>query len=92
MLLAYDHKGVSNMTWDYMIGILGVKSVLDIGCGRGISTSYFLSKGVKVLCVEGSHDAVLHSFLPQALIVEHDYTRGPWLFYNVSYFSYFLYV
>ena len=61
-----------------MLGILGVRSVLDIGCGRGISTSYFLEKGARVLCLEGSHDAVLNSFLPLDKIVEHDFTRGPY--------------
>jgi hypothetical protein len=74
----YDDQGISNNTWNFMIGIIGVKSVMDVGCGRGISTSYFLEQGVKVLCVEGSHDAVLSSFLPADKIVEHDFTRGPW--------------
>lgn len=51
----YDRMGVSNNTWNYMMGPLGVKSVLDLGCGRGISASYFYEKGAKVLCVEGKH-------------------------------------
>jgi SAM-dependent methyltransferase len=73
----FNPNGVSNMTWDYMMGILGVKSFLDIGCGRGYSTNYFHSKGARVLCIEGSHDAVMHTLLPsQDLIVEHDFTRG----------------
>jgi 2-polyprenyl-3-methyl-5-hydroxy-6-metoxy-1,4-benzoquinol methylase len=49
----YDRMGVSNNTWNYMMGPLAIKSVLDMGCGRGISTSYFLENGAKVLCVEG---------------------------------------
>jgi hypothetical protein len=52
--------------------------VLDVGCGRGISSSYFLEQGAEVLCVEGSHDAVERSLLPKHLIVEHDYARGIW--------------
>lgn len=75
---AYDEQGVSNNTFNFMLGILGIRSVLDIGCGRGISTSYFMEKGARVLCLEGSHDAVLSSFLPLEKIVEHDFTRGPW--------------
>jgi hypothetical protein len=31
-----------------------------------------------VLCVEGSHDAVMQSLLPKDLIIEHDFSRGPW--------------
>ena len=49
-----DIGGLSNNTFDFMLGIIGVKSVLDVGCGRGISTSYFLHKQADVLCVEGS--------------------------------------
>lgn len=76
--LQTDIGGISNNTFNFMMGILGIKSVLDIGCGRGISTKYFHDKGATVLCVEGSHEAVTHSLLPAARIVEHDYTLGPW--------------
>jgi len=40
--------------------------------------NYFKKNGAKVLCVEGSHDAVMKSLLPPDLIVEHDFSRGPW--------------
>ena len=59
-----------------MLSELGIKSLIDIGCGKGISTSYFLSYGCRVCCIEGSHDAVRKSFLPRDVIIEHDYTRG----------------
>ena len=59
----YDRMGASNNTWNYMMGPLGVKSLLDVGCGRGISTSYFLEKGAKVLCVEGFKTLVLRNNL-----------------------------
>jgi SAM-dependent methyltransferase len=74
----FDRMGVANNTWNYMMGPLGIKSMMDIGCGRGISTDYFLQRGAEVLCVEGSHDAVERSVLPRSAIVEHDFTRGPW--------------
>jgi len=75
----YDPMGVSNHTWDYMMGVLGVRSVLDIGCGRGISANYFHNSGARVKCIEGSMDAIEHSFLPSRdLIVNHDFTRGPY--------------
>jgi 2-polyprenyl-3-methyl-5-hydroxy-6-metoxy-1,4-benzoquinol methylase len=76
--IQYDRMGVSNNTWNFMMGPLGVKSLLDLGCGRGISTKYFLDQGAKVLCIEGSHDAVTRSLLPRENIIEHDFTRGPW--------------
>jgi 2-polyprenyl-3-methyl-5-hydroxy-6-metoxy-1,4-benzoquinol methylase len=73
-----DHEGISNNTWNYMMGKLGVKSLVDLGCGIGVSSNYFRENGARVLCIEGSHDAVEHSLLPATSIVEHDFTRGPW--------------
>lgn len=75
-----DLQGVSPAVWKYMINYFGVKSLLDVGCGRGISTSWFALHGVDVLCVEGSHDAVTKTMLPdpKTQIVEHDFSRGPW--------------
>lgn len=75
-----DLQGVSPATWRNMIEKLNVKSVLDVGCGRGISTSRFLDHGVEVLGVDGSHDAKVQSILddPDTQMVEHDFSRGPW--------------
>ena len=74
----FDPHGVSPLVWSKMITEIGVKSIMDIGCGRGTSSRWFLEHQAKVLCVEGSHDAVTKSFLPSEVIVEHDYSRGPW--------------
>ena len=73
-----DPDGISPVVWTNMITVYGIHSVIDVGCGRGVSTRWFLEHGAKVLCVEGSHDAVTQSFLPSQYIVEHDYARGPW--------------
>lgn len=88
-----DNHTISENLWNFILGPLAVKSVVDIGCGIGASTSYFRSYGAKVLCVEGSHDAVSHSQLPYELIVEHDFQRGPWWpkdTYDVAYSTEFL--
>mmetsp|Transcript_25625 Transcript_25625/g.59520 ORF Transcript_25625/g.59520 Transcript_25625/m.59520 type:complete len:255 (+) Transcript_25625:3-767(+) len=63
-----------------MISSMNVHSLMDVGCGRGISTTWFLMHGVDALCIEGSHDAWESSMLPspQAQMIEHDYSRGPW--------------
>mmetsp|Transcript_1057 Transcript_1057/g.1627 ORF Transcript_1057/g.1627 Transcript_1057/m.1627 type:complete len:380 (-) Transcript_1057:233-1372(-) len=75
-----DLQGVSPSTWKYMVEWFGVKSLLDVGCGRGISTSWFDLHGVEVQCVEGSHDAIEKNIVPdkEHKIVEHDFSRGPW--------------
>jgi SAM-dependent methyltransferase len=76
----YDGSGVSPTVWQGMMELFGVHSLLDVGCGRGTSTTWFWKQGVKVLCVEGSHDAIQHTILPDPAtqVVEHDFARGPW--------------
>lgn len=73
-----DNNTISENVWNYILGPIAAKSIIDLGCGKGYSARYFLDKGAKVLCVEGSHDAVMQSLLPPEVIVEHDFTRGPW--------------
>jgi SAM-dependent methyltransferase len=76
----YDGAGVSPSVWQGMMELVGVHSLLDVGCGRGTSTTWFWKQGVRVLCVEGSHDAIQHTILPEPAtqVVEHDFSRGPW--------------
>ena len=74
----FDPEGVSNNTFNFMLGPLGIRSIVDVGCGRGFSTLSFRERGARVLCVEGSRDAIVRSMLPRHLIVEHDFSKGPW--------------
>mmetsp|Transcript_2502 Transcript_2502/g.3345 ORF Transcript_2502/g.3345 Transcript_2502/m.3345 type:complete len:368 (-) Transcript_2502:120-1223(-) len=75
-----DPGGISIPVFKYMIEKLGIKSFLDIGCGRGFSTSWFVLHGVDVMCAEGSHDAIERTIIPEPdkRLVEHDFSRGPW--------------
>ena len=73
-----DLQGICPNTWKHIMSDWVVKSVLDLGCGKGVSTLWFHLQGLDTLCVEGSHDATTHSFLPPSTIVEHDFTRGAW--------------
>jgi Methyltransferase domain len=77
---SYDGHGVSPYLWRQMMTELGVHSVVDVGCGRGTSTTWFQYQGLDVLCVEGSHDAVTKTLLPdpKSQVVEHDFSRGPY--------------
>lgn len=75
-----DPGGISPGLFKYMIQVWGIKSVVDIGCGRGFSTSWFYFHGCDVICAEGSHDAIERTVLPdpENQVVEHDFSRGPW--------------
>jgi 2-polyprenyl-3-methyl-5-hydroxy-6-metoxy-1,4-benzoquinol methylase len=75
-----DIHGISPYVWRMMMGEYGIKSVIDVGCGRGISTLWFAMNGMDALCVEGSHDAYEKTVLPNPAtqMVEHDFSRGPW--------------
>lgn len=71
-----DMEGVSPAAWKFMIERHGIKSMLDVGCGRGVSTSWFHMHGADVQCVEGSHDAWEQTLIPNELRTEHDFSRG----------------
>jgi len=75
-----DPGGIAVGLFKHMIEVWGVHSVVDIGCGRGFSTSWFAMHGCDVICAEGSHDAIERSVLPDpaSQVVEHDFSRGPW--------------
>jgi hypothetical protein len=75
-----DTQGLSPYVWRMMMKDYGIKSIIDVGCGRGISTLWFYLNGLDTLCVEGSHDAYEQTVLPhpETQIVEHDFSRGPW--------------
>eukprot|EP01083_Nonionella_stella_P003263 9295_1 len=77
-----DTKSYERELWEYIIPRYNITSVLDIGCGMGVSTLFFASKIRKyiewnnVLCIEGSHDAIQHSWVKN-ITIQHDYSLGP---------------
>lgn len=50
--------------WDWLIDVQKVESFIDVGCGAGVVTKYFLDKGVDARCVEASNEAINQSFVP----------------------------
>jgi len=74
--LQNDTSSYEPWIWDWLINEMKIESMVDVGCGRGISTQYFSQRGVKAHCFEGSSDGVKNSLVPQ-LVTEHDFTRGP---------------
>lgn len=58
--------------WAWMIEGLGVRSVLDVGCGEGLALSFFRDiGGCEVLGVDGVRQA-------DPDIMQHDFNDGPW--------------
>mmetsp|Transcript_27456 Transcript_27456/g.52286 ORF Transcript_27456/g.52286 Transcript_27456/m.52286 type:complete len:374 (+) Transcript_27456:681-1802(+) len=73
-----DTNGWEPRLWDWLIDVQKVESFIDVGCGAGVVTKYFLDKGVDARCVEASNEAINQSFVPIDRIVQHDFTLGPW--------------
>jgi len=82
--LKNDSNSFEPQLWTWMINILGVSSLIDVGCGVGVSSKWFLDNGVNVTCVEGSPSGVRDSLVPE-IVVEHDYSKGPWWDSNMTY-------
>jgi SAM-dependent methyltransferase len=62
--------------WTFLVRSLGVRSVLDLGCGEGHSTRFFHELGCAALGVDGCPQAVAAGVLPRAVVC-HDLCAGP---------------
>lgn len=65
--------------WLWAHDILGVRSVLDIGCGEGHCARFFQGLGCDVLGIDGSVQAKRDSVIGDCHI-EHDFVSGPYEF------------
>ena len=63
------------MMWDYLISKYNIKSVIDVGCGKGFSSLYFKSLGCSVIGVDGSQQAKDSSLISDNFH-HHDYSIG----------------
>ena len=43
----------SQKLFDYLIQEFHPKTILDLGCGEGLSSKYFLTKGIEVIAIDG---------------------------------------
>jgi SAM-dependent methyltransferase len=64
--------------WRWVVETLGVRSVLDVGCGEGHSARLFRGLGCEVVAVDGSRQARRDSVIPEAHLV-HDFITGPFV-------------
>lgn len=79
-----DPNTYATEVWDWMYNY-GIRSVIDVGCGEGYSTKYFLDKGIKAVGIEGGKNAYKNSPVKNNIIL-HDYTTNP-LILNDTYDS-----
>lgn len=63
--------------WARLITDHNVKSVLDVGCGSGFSTKWFIDKGLRAVGIEG--DPRCMSARRCDPIIEHDFTLAPYV-------------
>lgn len=61
--------------WRWTVTELGVRSVLDVGCGEGHAAGYFRDLGCEVLGVDGSVQAKRDSVIPDQHVI-HDFVTG----------------
>lgn len=59
--------------WDYCIGPLHAKSILDIGAGEGHAAKYFSEMGCHVVAVDNDEHAINNAVYP---IVRHNFKEG----------------
>ena len=64
--------------WNILIDMFDVQSILDVGCGEGWSTRYFLDRRVYARGIEGSSKVIAGS-PHKDILIQHDYTTGPYI-------------
>ena len=71
-----DPQTYTPQLWRWAVERLGVRSVIDIGCGEGHAALFFRQLGCDVLAVDGSLQAERDSVIADAH-VRHDFIEGP---------------
>jgi SAM-dependent methyltransferase len=61
--------------WGYLIAKFHIDSVLDVGCGGGFSTKWFIDNGLSALGIEGDPAALAARKCDPVLA--HDFAAGP---------------
>jgi cyclopropane fatty-acyl-phospholipid synthase-like methyltransferase len=72
-----DPNTYSTEVWDWMIKN-GINSIIDVGCGEGHSTKYFIDNGVDAIGIEGGENAYNNSPVKENLILN-DFTESAFI-------------
>ena len=62
--------------WSHLVKKYSIRSVLDVGCGRGYSVLFFKSLGCAVKGIDGSKEAAETQLIGRDFVLT-DYTLGP---------------
>lgn len=65
--------------WEYLVGKYNIKSVVDIGCGAGWNTKWFLDKGIRTIGVEGDPECFAYPQIKKEFMHKWDYTEGSFI-------------
>lgn len=57
--------------WEWLVRVLGIRSVIDVGCGDGQAVRFFREQGCAVLGIDGVEQE-------DESIITHDFTAAPW--------------
>jgi len=79
--------------FDFLIRELNPKILIDIGCGEGHTTKYFIDHGVSSYGIDGSEEARNNAVIPQNRFILHDFTKGLlpfYMFYDIIWCCEFL--
>ena len=64
------------LMWAHLVRKHRIRSVLDVGCGRGYSALYFKSLGCRIKGIDGSQEAQATNLLGEDFVLA-DYTVAP---------------
>jgi len=64
------------LMWAHLVRKHGIRSVLDVGCGRGYSALYFKSLGCHIKGIDGSQEAQATNLLGEDFVLA-DYAVAP---------------
>jgi len=65
--------------WKFLLTELRPTRLLDVGCGEGHSTKWFIDNGVNAYGLEGSPEAIAHLVFPkEERLFCHDLSSGKW--------------
>lgn len=62
--------------WEYILKKFNIKTVTDVGAGRGWAAKWFSTQRIDVTAIEGLEDNVKNSVYP---LIEHDVTLAPFI-------------